>query len=588
MLARVELIATIVVCTSVAFAEPAANTDLNKLGDQFYLEQARFDPVTNATLTGDNRFDDQLNNFLAPAERLRHFAALHDIQNHLHQLHRDKLSTEDALSYDVLEDQLQAILGLESYPDHLLPLTQMDAIPVELANFGSGQAEQPLATVANYDAYLKRIGKLPQWIDQAIANMQEGMKKGTVESRRVVDATLPLLKGLTVALDKNPFYLPAKNIPASFSSKDQARLKQQFADVVQNKIIPSTTKLAEFFEKQYQPASRTTDGWSALPDGMNWYKRWIRSQTTLQLDPEEIHALGLKEVARIHGELAKLQAPLGYSGDPNKMLEWVRTNKKFMTFKNDAEILNAYRGINEKVKAKLPLLFGHMPKAPLEIREEPELTRAVASDHYSLGSDDGSRPGVFWAVINDVSAYNGATMTSLFLHEGQPGHHFQLSIQQEAALPQFRKRALINSYAEGWALYAETLGYQLGLYDDPVAHAGHLEEEMLRAVRLVVDTGIHAKGWTRDQAIAYMAEHTGESQPVCRAQIERYIAWPGQALGYKLGALKIQELRDRAKQKLGNKFSLAAFHDEVLREGPLPLPVLESYINRWIAAQQAH
>jgi len=296
----------------------------------------------------------------------------------------------------------------------------------------------------------------------------------------------------------------------------------------------------------------------------------------------------LNEVSRIHGELAKLAPKLGYSGDPKQLLTWIRTNPKFLTFKSESEILNAYRAINEKVKTQLPRLFGRLPKAPLDIRAEPELTRDVASDHYSLGSDDGSRPGVFWAVITDPAIYNSSTMGSLFLHEGQPGHHFQLSIQQEASLPIFRKRAQINAYAEGWGLYAETLGHEMGLYDDPVMYAGNLRLEMIRAVRLVVDTGLHAKGWTHDQAIAYMMDNAGLSQDQARNQIERYMAWPGQALGYKLGALKIQELRARARQQVGEKFSLAAFHDEVLREGPLPLSVLDAYINRWIARQKLH
>jgi len=561
------------------------STSLAALGDAFYSEQVRFDPVNNGTLSGDNRFDDQLNISISPAQRRQHFAKLHQLQQRLQAIPRIQLSDEDALTYDVLAAELRLNLGGETFPDHLLPLSQLDSMPVQLANFGSGQAEQPLNTVKDYQNYLTRIARLPQWIDQSINNMRVGMQRGIVLPRHIVNAMLPPLKELTKALDNNPFYTPAKNFPASFSTADKEKLRQHYSQVIQQQVIPATKRLAAFVENKYLPASRATDGIGALPNGAQWYQQCMRLQTTMDLDPEKIHALGLQEVARIQMELKNLAPKLGYSGDSTQMLTWVRTNPKFLPFKTEAEILDAYRAINEKVKPQLPHLFGHLPKTALDIRAEPELTRAVASDHYSLPSDDGSRPGVFWAVINNPADYNMATMASLFLHEGQPGHHFQLSIQQEAKIPQFRKRALINAYAEGWALYAESLGKEMGLYDDPVMYASNLRLDMVRAVRLVVDTGIHTKGWTHDQAIQYMSLNTGYSESDARNQIERYMAWPGQALGYKLGALKILELRERAKQQLGDKFSLPAFHDAILLEGPLPLSVLDQRINRWVKLQ---
>lgn len=586
--AKFTLYALLLIALPSHANSPAASQQLSQLGDAFYFAQAKFDPITFATQVGDSRFDDQLNINISPVERSKYFASLHSIQKQLKVVSRRQLSNEDQLTYDVLNDELQATLGAEPFPDHLLPITQMDAMPITLANFGSGQAEQPLQTVANYDAYLKRLSKLPAWIDQAIINMREGMKQGIVEPRSVVIPMLAQLKGLNTPLNESPYYLPIKNFPALFSASDQQRLKVEYEKVVGQQVLPATRKLVEFVEKEYLPASRTTDGWSAMPNGKSWYQQWSRYHTTTSMTPDEIHQLGLKEVDRIHAELAKLAPQLGYNGDLKDLPTWLRTNPKFIVFKTDAEILNEYRAINEKVKLKLPSLFSRVPKAPLEIREEPELTRNAASDHYALPAEDGSRPGVFWAVITDPAAYNKSTMASLFLHEGQPGHHFQLAIQQELSLPQFRKRALIGAYIEGWALYAETLGHELGLYDDAGYYAGNLRLEMMRAVRLVVDTGMHAKGWSHDQAVKYFMENTGHSEEYARNQIERYIAWPGQALGYKLGALKIQALRDRAKQRLGNKFSLPAFHDAVLVEGPLPLSVLDSYIDRWIAAQQLH
>ena len=569
---------------STASSKPSAT--LASLGDAFYLEQARFDPVNNATLLGDNRFDDQLNITISPAERNRHFTALRHQLKQLHRIKREKLNDADALTYDLLDYSLRINIGFEQFPDHLLPVEQMDAMPIVLANFGTGQAEQPLRTIAQYEAYRKRLMLLPGWNDQAISNMREGIRRGIVQPRAIALVTVKPLKDLTVAIDDNPFYAPIKNLPATFTAAEKEKLAHEYTQTVQQQVIPSMNKLADFFEKEYLPASRATDGWSAMPNGAAWYKQWVAYNTTTDLDPDQIHEMGLKEVSRIHGELAKLAPQLGYTGDPALMLAWMRTNPRFLPFKSEKEILDAYRAINEKVKIQLPRLFGRMPKADLDILPEPELTRATASDHYSLPSEDGSRPGIFWAVINDPAEYNSSTMASLFLHEGQPGHHFQLSLQQEMPLPQFRKHALINSYAEGWALYAETLGHEIGLYDDPAMYAGNLRLEMMRAVRLVVDTGIHYKGWTHDRAIKYMMDNTGYSEAQSRNQIERYMVWPAQALSYKLGAMKIQELRERARQKLGNRFSLAAFHDAVLAEGPLPLSVLDNYIDHWIELQQ--
>ncbi len=565
---------------------PSPSSVLAQLGDKFYLAQLRFDPINNGTFIGDNRLDDKLNINIDPVQRIHQRAVLQRLEWQLHLIKRKQLSAEDALTYDCLEYQLQANVGILRYPDHLLPIEHISAIPLVLANFGSGQAEQPLNTVAQYDAYLRRISRLPLWIDQALVNMRKGISLGIVQPRPIVEAMLGPLKQLTVDIGNNPYYAPIRNMPASFDNASAERLKREYSETLKQKIIPAIKKLVDFVDTQYLPASRHTDGWSAMPEGLNWYKQWIKFQTTTNLEPDVIHNLGLQEVARIQGELTKLAPKLGYAGDPKQFLAWVRTNQKFLPFKSEAEILNAYRDINTRVKTQLPNLFGRLPKAELDIRPEPELTREAASDHYSVPAEDGSRPGVFWAVINDPTAYNSSTMVSLFLHEGQPGHHFHLSLQQELNLPVFRKRTQINAYAEGWALYAETLGHEMGLYDDPVMYAGNLRLEMMRAVRLVVDTGIHAKGWTHDQAVAYMMDNTGYSEAQARNQIERYMVWPGQALGYKIGALKIQQLRERAKSELGSKFNIAAFHDAILAEGSLPLSVLEAYINRWIETQR--
>ncbi|MFY9514013.1 MAG: DUF885 domain-containing protein, partial [Rubrivivax sp.] len=356
---------------------------------------------------------------------------------------------------------------------------------------------------------------------------------------------------------------------------------------VQGRIVPALRRLLQVIEHEALPAARDSAGYGALPDGAAWYRRLVRDQTTTELEPEAVHALGLQEVARIETELARVAPRLGYGGDARGLLTWVRSNPAFLPFRSDEQVLQRYREIQARAAAALPQLFGRLPKAPLEIRPEPALTKATASDHYALPADDGSRPGIYWAVIDDPVAYDATGMVALFLHEALPGHHLQMALQQEMhTLPAFRRRAWINAFGEGWALYAETLGQEMGLYEDPAAWVGELRMEIMRAARLVVDTGLHAKGWSREQAMAYWMDKVGATEAQAKNQIERYMAWPAQALGYKIGALKIQALRERARQRLGPRFRLADFHDAVLGQGSLPLSVLEAQIERWIARQQ--
>lgn len=579
------LLCAFAACQPAMAVEPSQA--LADLAERYYDAQARLDPVYSATLVGDNRFDDQLPLTLAPVQRQKRFAMYRRMQRELGRIDRAALSARDALTHDLLARDLHTRLGFERFPDHLLPLHQLDPIPTVLANFGSGQAEQPLDTVAQYDAYLRRISRLPAWVDQAIANMREGVRRKVVRPRAVVEATLPQIRALGVErVADNPFAAPVRRFPASFTEAERRRLTQAYQSQVQQRIAPAMRKLASFVEREYLPASAAAAGWSALPDGVAWYRQWVRAQTTTELSPDEIHTLGLGEVARIQGELARLAPRLGYDGDPRQLLAWVRTNEKFRPFTSEAQILDAYAAINDKVRAKLPELFGRVPRAPLVIRPEPELTRATASDHYGLPAEDGSRPGVFWAVINKPADYDSTVMAALFLHEGQPGHHFHIALLQEMRLPTFRKRTWINAYGEGWALYAETLGREFGLYDDPAAYVGQLRLEILRAARLVVDTGLHTRGWSREQAVAYWVDTVGASPAQAANQIDRYMAWPAQALGYKLGALKIQALRERAQRELGEKFRLADFHDAVLAEGSLPLSLLDAHIERWIAERR--
>jgi len=569
--------------TASATSAAAESNKLNKLADEYWDAQARFDPVS-AGESGDNRFPDQIGMSIAPKNRAHQFALYKGYLTRLHAIRRDGLAQRDQTSYDILDYELKTALRFEPFPEHLLPLNQMDALPVTLANYSSGQQAQSLATVKDYQAYLSRLNQLGPWIDQAIANMREGMKRGIVQPKAIMEAAQPQFKQLVAnKAEDSIYYTPVKNFPAAFSEADRKKLTAAYRSTIDGKLNPALKRLADFIEHDYLPACRTSTGWSALPQGMDWYLARVASQTTTDLQPEQIHQIGLKEVARIQGEFARIGPKMGYNGPAAGLPVWVSEQAKYKPFKTEGEIIDVYRHLNTQLQAKLPALFSLRPKTPLDLRLEPELSRATASDHYTPPAVDGSRPGVFWSVVNDPKQYGTTGMVTLFLHEGQPGHHFHIALMQELGLPNFRKFGGNNAFTEGWALYAETLGKEMGLFDKPEDYFGHLNDEMLRAVRLVVDTGMHAKGWTREQSIQYMRETLGYTEADARNATERYMAWPAQALGYKIGALKIQELRARAEKALGPKFSLPKFHEIVLGEGTLPLALLEKKVDRWIA-----
>ena len=569
-----------------AHSAAAAAKQLRVLADEYYVALARFDPVNNATEAGDNRFDDQLGMSIAPAMRAAQFARYHAFQKRLAAIQRTRLDRTDRTTYDILTYELMTALKFQPFPENLLPLNQMDALPVTLANYAGGEGSQPLTTVAQYDAYLNRLAQLPAWIDQAITNMRVGMQSGVVQPKAIMLSALPQFKKLIgTTTETSVYYTPVTKFPATFSDADKARLTAAYSLVIGQHLTPALSKLSDFIEHDYIPACRISTGWSALPNGANWYLARVASQTTTTLLPDQIHDIGLKEVARIQAQFAVLGPKLGYTGPSNGLLAWVAAQPKFHPFTSDQQVLAEYRKLNAVVKTKLPAMFTLVPKAPLDLRLEPALTRDTASDHYTAPAADGSRPGVFWSVVTDPKLYGSTGMTTLFLHEGQPGHHFHLALMQEMNLPDFRKFGGNNAFTEGWALYAETLGTEMGLYDDPAQLVGHLSDELLRAVRLVVDTGMHAQGWSRERSIAYMHDTLGYDD-YARSETERYMAWPAQALGYKIGALKIVELRERATTALGPKFSLPAFHAVILSDGTLPLSLLEAKVDRWIASQK--
>ncbi len=564
-------------------AATAESRQINALADEYYESLARFEPVW-ATENGDSRFNDKLGLSISPKLRQQQFALYRSYLKRLSSIPRERLGSRDQASHDILKFELDTALRLAPFPEHLIPIDQMVSMPVILANYAGGQGAQPLTTARDYRAYLSRLNQLVPHIDQSIVNMREGIRRGVVQPREPMLSSLPQFKQLVAAkAEDSIFYTPIKNMPAAFSAAEKRSLKAAYRKAIANKLNPALKRLATFIEKDYLPKTRTTAGWNALPQGAAWYAARAAAMTTTSLTPEQIHQIGLKEVARIQGEYGVTGPKMGYTGPAAGLPRWVSEQPKFKPFTSDQQVIDVYRELDAKVRTKLPALFTLMPKSPLDLRLEPELSRATASDHYTPPAVDGSRPGVFWSVVNDPKQYGSTGMVTLYLHEGQPGHHFHIALVQELGLPNFRKFGGNNAFTEGWALYAETLGKEMGLFDKPEDYFGHLNDEMLRAARLVVDTGLHAKGWSRQRAITYFQDTLGYSEHEARAQIERYMVWPGQALGYKIGSLKIMELRKRAQDALGSKFSLPEFHKVVLEEGTLPLAVLEAKVDRWIA-----
>jgi uncharacterized protein (DUF885 family) len=459
---------------------------------------------------------------------------------------------------------------------------------VRFAQWAGGTGAQPMKTTANYEHFLKRLEGLPGWIDQAMRNMEEGMAKGVVLPRVLVERTLPQLQMVdTTDPLESPYLAGVRKFPDTVPQADRPSLVAAYRAVVTRHVAPAVHRLHVFMRERYLPAARTTSGIGVLPNGQAWYRPAVRSSTTTDMGAGAIHELGLREVARIRADMEGVRTRLGGEAPLSAFLVKMDTAPEQNPFRSEAEVLQAYVRINERVKAKLPLLFERAPKAALEIRAVEPIRRDTASDHYIPPAPDGSRPGVFYTVVMKPEDYNALRMTALFLHEGQPGHHYQIGLAQELPLPRFRRAGWYDAHGEGWALYAEGLGREMGLYEDQPQYLGRLLMELHRAVRLVVDTGLHDKGWTREQAIAYVRETEGRDEDSARRAIERYMAWPGQALSYKVGELKILELRQRARTALGDRFDIRGFHTQVLGEGVMPLRMLEARVDRWIAAQRS-
>jgi uncharacterized protein (DUF885 family) len=570
-----------------AAQEPRPDARLAALAERYYRDNFALFPIDATEAIGDPAYEDKLEVDISPTHRVRQRQHYERTLRALAAIDAARLNRTDRLTYQLLEYDARQRLALQAVPYHLMPVGHMDSLPVRIGRWAGGQASQPLKTTANYRHFLARLQRLPAWIDQAIANMEQGMARGIVLPRAIVERTLPQLEALLPAdLEQSPYLAGVKTFPDSVPAADREQLRAAYRATVEKSVAPAVRRLHRFMADRYLPRAATTSGIGALPGGADWYRLLVRWSTTTDLTPQQIHDMGLKEVARIRGEMEQVKARFGFVGPLPEFLKSLAQRPELTPFRTESEVLAAYGVLNEKVKAGLPKLFETAPKAALEIRAVDAISRATASDNYVPPSADGSRPGAFYTVVMDPAKYSTTRMAALFLHEGQPGHHYQMATQQELDVPRFRKTLWYDAYGEGWALYAEGLGRELGLYEDPNAYLGRLLMELHRAMRLVVDTGLHDQGWSRERAIAYLRENEGSSEEAARRAAERYMAWPGQALAYKVGELKLLELRERARKQLGERFDVRAFHTQVLSDGNMPLAMLEAKIDAWIAGQR--
>ena len=571
--------------TTSAPSTPSAT--LAALGEKYVEETYALNPLA-ATSAGDARFHDKFVNDLTPAVRERDRKLQSETLAALKAIDVAALSADDQLTHAVMMYRAQLRLDALALDFHLTPINHFFSLPLSLVSLARAEGAQPFKTVADYDAFLKRLDGFPGWVDSAISNMREGIQKNVVQPKVVMNRVLPQLKTLMASdATQSGFYVPIQKLPTSFSEAERVRLTNAYRAIINDKLVPAITKLHTFIAQEYLPKCRETVGLAGIPNGDAKYAFRARESTTTQLPPAEIHQIGLREVARIRTEMDAVRKRVGFNGDVQALIESIPKNAALMPFKTEEEVIEAFRKIQRRVDPLVDKLFVRRPRAVLEIRPEPEITKATAAASYRAGARDGSRPGVFFAPIPVPTKYLNTRMTALYMHEGIPGHHFEVSLAQESDLPRIRRNSRFTAYGEGWALYAESLGIELGVYDDPYQDMGRLISEMHRAIRLVVDTGMHLKGWTREQAIQYSLQNGGRAESEQVQEVERYIAIPGQALAYKIGELKIMELRRYGEQTLGPNFSLAAFHNELLKDGNLPLAVLDAKMRRWIAAQAA-
>jgi len=567
---------------SVAAQAPKSVADRlaaqNALFDEQYETDLKNFPE-RATAFGDYRYNDRLNDFSLEAIARRHQTD-ESFLARLQAISTDGFSDQDQLSHDLLVRVLQQRAADFALKEYEMPITQQGGIHTNLADL---PLSVPFDSVKHYEDYISRLHQIPRALDQVTDVLRAGMKDKLMPVKFLAEKIPPQCEGI---ISSNPFLKPTTKYPDSISAEDQKRLTREITDAINTDVVPAYKKFAEFIRTEYAPQGRTVLSITSLTDGQKRYENDIYARTTTHMSPDEIHQLGLREVDRIEAEMTEIAKKQGFA-DRGAYHEYLKTNPKYIP-KSAEQILDDFRHYIGQMQPKLPELFTLLPKSPVTVEAIPAF-QAAAATHYVTGTPDGKRPGRVVVATSDYAHRSLVDDEAVAYHEGVPGHHMQLSVQQQLqGLPKFRLHGLFfSAYAEGWALYAEELGKEVGFYQDPASDYGRLSSELFRAVRLVVDTGIHAKGWSRDQVVDFMRKSGAVDEPTIQSETDRYISWPAQALSYKLGQLKIRELRDRAQKELGAKFDVRKFHDEILDGGTLPLDMLEARTNKWIAAQKA-
>lgn len=537
-----------------------------------------------ATSVGDNRYNDRLSDysaeaFLAQVDHARQALPVFE------SIDTTGFPEQERLSRDLMIRGLHQQIEAAQFKDWEMPVDQMNGVHLGLASLPSNTT---FRSVKDYQDYIARLHQIPRVLDQATVNMRAGLADHLLPPRFLLEKVVLQAQDIAgKSAQDSPFSQPVHDFRTSIAEGDQKSLRDAVYAAVRHDVAPAYVRLAEFLRSEYAPRGRIEDGVWALPDGNARYRFYVKQMTTTDLGPEEIHQMGLRQVAEIEAEMLKIARQQGFQ-DLASFNAHIRQEHKLYGTSGE-QIFNLYKHYTDQMYAKLPQLFGHLPKTKLEVApmEAFRAANSVPAD-YSIGAGDGSRPGRINVNEYDPTHRLLLNVEAIAYHEGIPGHHLQFSIAQEQKdLPDFRRFAYFNAYSEGWAFYAERLGKEVGFYQDPYSEYGRLENEMWRSVRLVVDTGVHSKHWTRQQMLDFFRVHTAMDDPNIETEVDRYIAWPGQALAYKLGQMKIIELRERARQQLGDRFDLRAFHDALLTDGPLPLDVLEANMNRWIAEQKA-
>jgi len=559
------------------------NLEFNNILENYYQDGLKLNPI-NATNEGDSRYNDKFPELITNDYKNKQEKYYNKYLNEVSKFKMNDLSDVDKMSKSILEWECKTNLKSLSFNTQYTPIDQMWSIHLIVGQLASAEGAQPFKTISDYNNWLVRLDGYMKWLGDAEIKMKEGMSDGYVLPKSLISKVIPQIKALTNSdLKNNLFYSPINNFPSDFDKETKSKLDKIYSLKIKEKLIPAHDKLYQFLKNEYLKEGRLSSGIDDVPNGKELYKHLIKVFTTTDMTADEIHSLGLLEVARISSEMIEIKNEVGFKGSLKEFFNYVRENDTLMPFETAEDVLKNFNSIHDRMKPQIEKMFDLKPKTKFEVRRTETFREKSASAEYSPGSLDGSRPGIFYTPIPDATKYNTYSDESLFLHEAIPGHHYQISLTQENdLLPMFRKTLWYSGYGEGWALYCESLGKELGLYDDPYQYFGMLGAEMHRAIRLVVDTGIHSKGWTREEAIQYSLDNEAESEAGIISEIERYMAMPGQALSYKIGQLKIKELRKLSQQKLGDNFNISEFHNKVLESGCVPLALLENKINNWI------